>query len=298
MPSQETEINIRLLTGEPPRIRIAKKSYIDVQAILIPRGKLSQAEQHHEWNRLAVYLLLGESDEDAKPEVYVGRTDTAWERLRNHKYKKEFWNAAIVILSNTEDGFSHDDIHWLEWRCIQKAKEIGRFRLFADHKPDAPRLTKPGMCELFDALCLLVSVLGYAVFEPEEDIDPVPANGASISSPPTEAFYCRGKDADATGALVEDGFVVRENSIARLHISPASGKTIEPVRKKLRDCGVLVDEEDHLRFTRDHVFRSPSGAAMIVLGRAADGWIEWQNKDGKTLDEIKRANEQSDGTDS
>jgi hypothetical protein len=56
MTSQETEIHIRLLAGEPPRIRIARMPYRDVQAILIPRGKLTRAKQHHEWNRLAVYL--------------------------------------------------------------------------------------------------------------------------------------------------------------------------------------------------------------------------------------------------
>jgi hypothetical protein len=154
------------------------------------------------------------------------------------------------------------------------------------------------MSELFDDLCLLVSSLGYPVFEPEDDPDPAPAAGATSLLPLAEVFYCRGKDADATGALVEDGFVVRKDSIARLHITPASAKAIEPARKKLRDCGVLIDEDDHLRFTRDHVFRSPSGAAAVVLGRAADGWIEWENKNGESWDEINRASEQSSGEDS
>jgi hypothetical protein len=179
-----------------------------------------------------------------------------------------------------------------------KAKEIGRFKLQGDHKPDEPSSTKPSMYEQFDALCLLVSVLGYAVFEPEEDIDPAPAKQESGLSPPDEVFYCRGKDADATGVLTADGFVVRKNSFAWFHIAPASVKAIEPARKKLFDSGVLVDEESHLRFTRDHVFKSPSGAASIVLGRAADGWIERENKEGKTLDEIQRASEMSDGADS
>ena len=202
---------------------------------------------------------------------------------------------AIVVVSKTDDGFIHDDIHWLEWRCIQKAKEISRFKLYADRQPDEPRSTKPGMYELFDALCLLVSVLGYAVFEPEEDIDPAPSDEAPSLSPHAEAFCCRGKDADATGALVTGGFVVRHGSVARLHITSAAIKAIEPARKKLLDSGVLVDNNGRLLFTRDHVFRSPSGAAAIVLGRSADGWIEWKNKDGKTLDEIERTSEQSDG---
>jgi hypothetical protein len=41
-------------------------------------------------------------------------------------------------------------------------------------------------------------------------------------------------------------------------------------------------------FTRDHLFTSPSIAAMAVMGRSANGWIEWKAINGKTLDEVKR----------
>ena len=137
---------------------------------------------------------------------------------------------AIVVVSKTRDGFSHDDIHWLEWRCTQKAKEVNRFKLLGHQMPDKPHSTKPGMDELFDALCVLTSVLGYAVFEPEEEIDPALMDEATSLPSPAEAFYCRGGDADATGALVEGGFVVRQGSAARLHITSGASKAIEPAR--------------------------------------------------------------------
>ena len=35
-------------------------------------------------------------------------------------------------------------------------------------------------------------------------------------------------------------------------------------------------------------FTSPSSAAMFVLGGSTNGWIEWKNKGGKTLDEMYR----------
>jgi hypothetical protein len=43
-----------------------------------------------------------------------------------------------------------------------------------------------------------------------------------------------------------------------------------------------------LVFTRDHLFSSPSTAAMAVMGRSANGWVEWKTASGKTLDEVKR----------
>ena len=41
-------------------------------------------------------------------------------------------------------------------------------------------------------------------------------------------------------------------------------------------------------FTRDHLFASPSMAALAVMGRSANGWMEWKSPQGKTLNEVKR----------
>ena len=43
-----------------------------------------------------------------------------------------------------------------------------------------------------------------------------------------------------------------------------------------------------LVFTRDHLFASPSMAAMALMGRSANGWVEWKAANGRTLDELKR----------
>ncbi|PJC12824.1 MAG: hypothetical protein CO066_09025, partial [Comamonadaceae bacterium CG_4_9_14_0_8_um_filter_60_18] len=41
-------------------------------------------------------------------------------------------------------------------------------------------------------------------------------------------------------------------------------------------------------FTRDHLFASPSMAAIAVMGRSANGWLEWKTEQGQTLDVAKR----------
>lgn len=35
-------------------------------------------------------------------------------------------------------------------------------------------------------------------------------------------------------------------------------------------------------------FTSPSSASCFVLGGSTNGWVEWKDKDGKSLDEIYR----------
>jgi hypothetical protein len=43
------------------------------------------------------------------------------------------------------------------------------------------------------------------------------------------------------------------------------------------------------QFTQDYSFSAPSTAAAVVLGRSANGRIEWKAADGRTLKEIQAA---------
>lgn len=110
-----------------------------------------------------------------------------------------------------------------------------------------------------------------------------------IKNDAAEQFYLTGKDSSAVGELVEDGFVVRAGAIARIDVVPSAQDTVPSMRKKLVESGVLVQEDGHLRFTQDYLFNTPSGASAAVLGRKSNGWVDWKNKDGKTLNEVKRA---------
>jgi 5-methylcytosine-specific restriction protein B len=103
-----------------------------------------------------------------------------------------------------------------------------------------------------------------------------------------EQFELNGKDAHAIGVWTEDGFIVRAGAIARKEIVPSGPNFVASVRKRLLSEGVLVEEEEGLRFLKDWRFDSPSGAASAVLGRAANGWTEWKSADGQTLSILKR----------
>jgi hypothetical protein len=57
---------------------------------------------------------------------------------------------------------------------------------------------------------------------------------------------------------------------------------------KLKENNIIQLKNDVYIFNEDFLFSSPSGAAGAVLGRSANGWTEWKNKDKKTIDEIYR----------
>jgi 5-methylcytosine-specific restriction protein B len=104
-------------------------------------------------------------------------------------------------------------------------------------------------------------------------------------------YELKGPDAQARGVLTDKGFLVKEGSLARREIAP-SGKSVSSVHQRLIAEGVLEEQGGQLRFAKDHLFTSPSGAAAAVLGRTANGWISWKSAAGQTLSEVKRVSRQ------
>ena len=107
-----------------------------------------------------------------------------------------------------------------------------------------------------------------------------------------EEYELKGPDAEGRGFFTDNGFLVKEGSLARRAIAP-SGKSVTSVHQRLIAEGVLEEHRGQFRFTEDHLFNSPSGAAAAVLGRTANGWISWKRADGQTLSEVKRVTRDS-----
>jgi hypothetical protein len=53
--------------------------------------------------------------------------------------------------------------------------------------------------------------------------------------------------------------------------------------------GVLEPAGAGYRMTQDYFFNSPSTAAGVLLGRSANGRMEWKDASGRTLKEIQEA---------
>ncbi|PTA66924.1 DUF4357 domain-containing protein [Deinococcus arcticus] len=76
-------------------------------------------------------------------------------------------------------------------------------------------------------------------------------------------------------------FVVLAGSTARAEEVPSlANHTYAQLRANLRATGQLVEAgAGQLRFTADTPFASPSAAAVAVLGRTANGKLEWKRED-------------------
>ena len=101
-------------------------------------------------------------------------------------------------------------------------------------------------------------------------------------------LFCRSKDTIAKGEFNSSSFTVFTGSECNLTEAKSVGRNIANLRRTLIKDGTLLRHGKGYRFTRDYIFSSPSTAAGVVLGRQANGWVEWKYTDGKTLDEVKR----------
>jgi hypothetical protein len=285
--SRPQTIQIFLPSGDPRGMRVAEITTRIVRVIEVPRSQLGDFLRMPEAQQVGVYFLMGELSEAGLPRTYIGQSGSVGKRLEQHHQNKDFWNRAFVLISLT-NSLTQTHGLFLEWLAIAEATKAGRYGLENGNtgsQPYTPAPLQADCHEIHETAATLLATLGQPIFEP-------------LTSAPTakgivELFYCKGSGADGVGEYTTEGFVVHKGSKGRAEIVPSiQGTSHERMRSQLIMEGVLAENAGSagpmLVFTRDHLFSSPSTAAMAVMGRSANGWVEWKTASGKTLDEVKR----------
>ena len=285
--SRPQTIQIFLPSGDPRGMRVAEITTRIVRVIEVPRSQLADFLKMPEAQQVGVYFLMGELSEAGLPRTYIGQSGSVGKRLEQHHQNKDFWNRAFVVISLT-NSLTQTHGLFLEWLAIAEATKAGRYGLENGNtgsQPYTPAPLQADCHEIHETAATLLATLGQPIFEP-------------LTSAPTakgivELFYCKGSGADGVGEYTTEGFVVHKGSKGRAEIVPSiQGTSHERMRSQLITEGVLTENAGSagsmLVFTRDHLFSSPSTAAMAVMGRSANGWVEWKTASGKTLDEVKR----------
>jgi hypothetical protein len=282
--SRPKTVQIYLPNGNARGLRIARVTSSAEQAIQFPRQKIGAVKKREEAQQVGIYFLFGDVGDDAsKPPAYIGEAENCLSRIEEHNRRKDFWTTAVAITSKTRD-FTRTSVQRLEHDCILAAKDAQRFRLKNSNTPSEPHTPEAKRAELrgnFEAIQTLLSVLGFPILNalPSEE---------EASSEQTK-LYCRGKKgADATGEYTEDGLVVFEGSLARTDTTPSASETVDRRRQNLLADGVLEKEGDQLVFRENHAFNTPSAASSTVLGRSSNGWREWTDGSGNSLDDLER----------
>ena len=256
------------------------------KAYKLPRNLIKICTDRPEIQTTGVYMLLNKSaDLSEKGQLYIGEAENIFNRLTQHVKEKDFWNEAIVFISK-DDNLNKAHIKYLENRLHDIACSANRYELINNQKPTQSSISesdKAEMEEFLSNILTLISTLGYNAFEQIRQAD-------TKVQPDKEEdlFYITAtRGANGIGKTTSEGFVVFENSQVADPITNSYPKTMQKLRDTLISEGVIVKENDKLIMKRDYLFSSSSSAAMIIMGRSANGLTEWKKKSGKTLQDFE-----------
>lgn len=273
-------IKIFLIDGDPNGRMSCELSNWSGKAYKIPRIKIKDCTDRNDLTSTGVYLLFGK-DDYGKDQVYIGEAESILKRLNQQLTSKDFWNEAIIFISKDEN-LNKAHIKYLENRLHEIAKFANRYKVDNSIIPTQSSISESDRAEMeefIEYIKMLVNTLGHKVFDEKREFKPKQKH---------EIFFINAaRGADGQGEPTSEGFVVFKYSKAAFTVVNSMTPNIINYRQKLIDEGVLVSKGEYYEFSEDYIFSSPSTAAVIVMGRNANGLIEWKNKDGKTLKDIE-----------
>ena len=262
--------------GQPDGIRSIRRHLSTITTYVIPRPLLSEAKKISAITRPGIYYLINENDENKIAQIYIGQTRNGIARLDDHNRSKDFWNKAIMFLADNKT-FSLDMISGLEEYAILKAHESKRYKVENSVSPkyEIDEYDLPSIEEVYDEIQFIMATRGYKMDDAKQYNDN------------REIFHTTRNGILAYGVYMGDKFQVLEGS----QINLAKSATLEKYNKQraeLQASGdiVMQNGSNILKITLE--FNTPSGASDFILGGSTNGWVEWKNTNGKTLDEVFR----------
>lgn len=261
--------------GQPDGIRSIRRNLSTMTVYVIPRPLLAEAKTISGINRPGIYYLINENDDNKIAQIYVGQTRNGILRLDDHNRSKNFWNKAIMFLADNKT-FSLDMISGLEKFAIIKAQESKRYKVENTVVPkyEIDEYDMASVEEIYDEIQFIMGTQGYKMDNVK-------------SSTSSDIFHTTRNGISALGIYDGEKFQVLEGSQININ-KPVHLARYNKQRAELLASGEIsqVDGKYFLNITIE--FNTPSGASDFVLGGSTNGWVEWKNSEGKTLNEIFR----------
>lgn len=231
--------------------------------------------------RPALYLLI---DEGGKG--YIGQTKGFAARVKDHLAKKPWWTRAYVFVS-ASGLYNTANVEYLEYIAIRAAQESASYDMSDNGQtPTNPTLhewDRPEFDEVFEQIKFFLLCERCFIFEKVEECAPSTAITPQENEPPRPLFYAKRKGIVAKGYPLLDGtksFVVLKGSLLNVEVTP-SFDFLKQREKVLESC--VLKDKDAYELSEDYVFKAPSTACAVCLGRSSNGNTEWKLEDGTTL---------------
>ena len=268
MKSFDKTIQMYIFGGNPNGRIMSELSNWNGRVYKISRNEIGEFSKRNDAENTGVYFLFGKDDDNSET-VYIGEAENIIARLRQHIKDKEYWNDCIVVISK-DNLLNKAHVKYLENKFYLMAKEAARSTIINSNIPTCSSISEYDeamLAEFLENTKLLVNTLGYKTFDSVEESTVNKENKNTVF----EIVAARG--ANAKGVIVSDGFAVLKESVAASSTVTSFPKSFERLRNKLLEQKII---NDHFVFEKDYIFSSPSAAAAVVMGRSANGLLEWK----------------------
>lgn len=280
-------IRLFLVDGTPNGLLTAEIMNWTGHVLTGPRSKLSELVQRPEVGRTGIYFLVGPDPENNfRSLVYIGESDDVGKRLKQHNRPedqggKDFWERVCLVTSK-DQNLTKAHVKYLESWLITKATQVGRCQLVNSTAHDYGNLPESDLADMAffaEQIRTVLPVLGFDFLrETSKPVKTSTTQGASTSSEsPIFTLEIQRRKLMARAQEVDGEFFVLAGSLARATWSSNSHSNYKALHEQLREEGSLVaHEEGSLQFAVDKMFASPSAAAAVISGRAANGRTQWK----------------------
>lgn len=227
-------IRIFVPEGDPEGIRIIDRLSSTGTFYAFPRDKWVSIKNRPELRGAGIYILSGYSNpEDELPTVYIGQADTVVNRIDQHIKSKEFWDKAVVFVSDNKINSTH--AKWLEHALIKRLFEAGRSKVENGNSPLEPTISESEKAEMNVFLTEIYQTLplgGLRAFEPPRTVStPISlsinsARDTVIVPAQEEGFRDAFINQNAWWAIrIAGGMLEKIKYIAAYRVSPVSAIT-------------------------------------------------------------------------
>jgi uncharacterized protein DUF4357 len=278
-------LELFFVDGKPDGMLTAEVFNWTGHVLRIPRTRLAEGLRRSEASQTGIYLLIGADDEG--PLAYIGEAEDVARRLIQHARQKDWWDLAVII-TTTGDALNKAHVKYLESRLVETAMQAGAMRLENGNAPPRASLNEAALSNMEGFLEILHMVLpairvdlfrtGRRAVRAATRAEALPEDGvAFILTLPRYGI-------EATAFLVSGEMIVQAGSMVRsewigTNRSNASYRTLY---EDLLSRGVIAVSGGAATMVEDYAFSSPSAAAAVISGRAANGRTKWKRPDGQT----------------
>ncbi len=273
---------IHYLDNNPSGVKVCQLTDSIVEALVFPRELFNDAKTvSQEMTKQGIYFLIENKDGHDLPKMYAGQTRNGINRFYDHKKKKGFWNLAVLFVARGYN-LGLDVINKLETLAIEAIAASARYEIDNVVKKDSQKrhkginFSEQDIARFFSDVKFIMGSLGW------------PLDSVARSNNAKGEWQTKRRGIIGYMNIAGGNFEVLPGSKIDMGSEPRSNEKVKMLRQSLLQKGNIVHEANGEWVLQKIVpFNSPSGAAAFVLGGSQNGWVEWKNADGKTLQSVR-----------